>query len=447
MKRLATYFIILCVFASTAASARTESQLKAETLYLQALELYHKGEVKLAGDLLDKAAELDPSNDAVHYYRGYVAAAANDASGALKRFSTAYGLDSTNVWYAMRLAHLCSLTGQEDRADSLYSALRKARPGDTGIMSSLVEVYLRESKYAEADSLLSMIERVEGHNDYVDVTRIELARQKGDYASLFNRLDGYFSRPEVPAGLKRDMMDRMLNGSDPRFNYIHLQDYERLLTTCLSVHPADTAITHLAGGFYYATQKNEKLFSLCSKHPDDVKIMVLAATACFAMGDYDESIEYGKKILSLSSDDLDMVINALNLIGDSHFCLENYNESFKAYEKILKLRPGYVPALNNYAYYLSVIGQSLPKAARMSRKTIDAEPENATYLDTYAWILYQQKKYKAAQSVFKKAMVYGGKDSPEILRHYAATLDALGQNALAEGYRQQAVVKENGRKN
>ena len=53
--------------------------------------------------------------------------------------------------------------------------------------------------------------------------------------------------------------------------------------------------------------------------------------------------------------------------------------------------------MNNYAYYLSINGDDLQKAEQMSYKTVQAEPKNATYLDTYAWILFLQKRYTEAK--------------------------------------------------
>ena len=114
------------------------------------------------------------------------------------------------------------------------------------------------------------------------------------------------------------------------------------------------------------------------------------------------------------------------------------------YDKALKINPDYCPALNNYAYFMSCRGKKLKRCLEMSAKVIEADPENVTYLDTYGWILYKMKRYGEARNIFKKIMSLGGKESVEILKHYADVLSALGETALADGYRQQAKLKENG---
>ena len=91
--------------------------------------------------------------------------------------------------------------------------------------------------------------------------------------------------------------------------------------------------------------------------------------------------------------------------------------------------------LNNYAYYLSLEGKNLKKARDMSSKTITSEPDNPTYLDTYAWILHLMGLDIEAKSYFKHAMLYGGKESKTILEHYAIVLEALGEKDLSVYYK------------
>jgi tetratricopeptide (TPR) repeat protein len=91
-----------------------------------------------------------------------------------------------------------------------------------------------------------------------------------------------------------------------------------------------------------------------------------------------------------------------------------------------------------------VEGRKLKKACDMSYKTVIAEPDNATYLDTYAWILHLQGKDDAAKLFFKKAMLYGGKESAVILDHYAEVLYALKEYDVAFIYWNMALQKDEG---
>ena len=78
----------------------------------------------------------------------------------------------------------------------------------------------------------------------------------------------------------------------------------------------------------------------------------------------------------------------------------------------------------------------------MSKKTSEAEPSNATYLDTYGWILYLMGRHIESKAIFKQAMIYGGKESSVILDHYAEVLYALEEYDLAFIYWDQAMLKD-----
>lgn len=108
--------------------------------------------------------------------------------------------------------------------------------------------------------------------------------------------------------------------------------------------------------------------------------------------------------------------------------------AFKYYDMALAIDHDYTPVLNNYAYYLSMLGRNLKKAYQMSERTVRKEPDNATYLDTFGWILHLQGRDVEAKPQFKHAMLYGGKDSATILLHYAEVLYALKDYDLAVVY-------------
>lgn len=53
----------------------------------------------------------------------------------------------------------------------------------------------------------------------------------------------------------------------------------------------------------------------------------------------------------------------------------------------------------------------------MSRKTIDAQPDNSTFLDTYAWILFKEGKYADAKTYIDRAIQNDSTLSDVVLEH------------------------------
>jgi len=79
----------------------------------------------------------------------------------------------------------------------------------------------------------------------------------------------------------------------------------------------------------------------------------------------------------------------------------------------------------------------------MSKKTIDAEPQNPTYLDTFGWILHVMGRHQEAKAIFRQVMMYGGRElGAEVLDHYAEVLFALKEYDLAFVYWEQAKARE-----
>ena len=150
----------------------------------------------------------------------------------------------------------------------------------------------------------------------------------------------------------------------------------------------------------------------------------------FWMGQNDEALDVLSRGLRRVNTDKDKAL-LYNLRGDFHHTLGNTPAMYADYDSTLIYDPENINVLNNYAYYLSVEGRDLKRAQRMSAKTLEAEPLNATYLDTYAWILFRMKKYQEALGYMEKALRYLDRDNPEIYEHYGDVLFMCGEKEKA----------------
>ncbi|WP_192822336.1 tetratricopeptide repeat protein [Rufibacter sp. LB8] len=139
-----------------------------------------------------------------------------------------------------------------------------------------------------------------------------------------------------------------------------------------------------------------------------------------------KSLEYGRR---LSANNRELFLQFNLQLGDAYNSLEQFDQSDQAYEAVLQLDPANPHALNNYSYFLSLRSQNLPKAKAMAGVLVAQFPENATYLDTYAWVLYKMKDYAEAKRVLEKAVAVSS--DATIIEHYGDVLYQLGQKDLA----------------
>ena len=127
------------------------------------------------------------------------------------------------------------------------------------------------------------------------------------------------------------------------------------------------------------------------------------------------------------------------MIGDLLHEQGKYEEAYAAYDSCLQWKPDNIGCLNNYAYFLSEEGRELPKAEQMSYRTVKAEPGNATYLDTYAWILFKQQRFEEARIYIDQAVAADSAQSAVIVEHAGDIYMMAGDSAKAMEYWQKAL--------
>lgn len=132
---------------------------------------------------------------------------------------------------------------------------------------------------------------------------------------------------------------------------------------------------------------------------------------------------------------LDKLSSLFTAMGDAWHAGEQRDSSYQAFENAIVLDDSNVLAKNNYAYFLSIEGGDLEKAKELSSATITGEnAKNATYLDTYAWILHRKGEDQEAEKYQKQAievMEEAEYESAEIYDHYGDILESLGNIAGA----------------
>ncbi len=135
-----------------------------------------------------------------------------------------------------------------------------------------------------------------------------------------------------------------------------------------------------------------------------------------------ESLEMAEKYIV---DKTAMRSDILSTLGDTYNSLELYEKSDEVYEEALSMNPNNEHVLNNYSYYLSLRNERLDEAAEMCEKLMQMSPDNSTYQDTYAWVLYKQGKYDEALELIVKAVV--DSESGVVHEHHGDILFKLGR--------------------
>lgn len=442
MKKTLSYIILSFVTLALAAQTPADLRSTLETQLIDAVTDIAAENIGAALPKLESIVKADSTFDAARYYLGLCEYSAERFDDALDNFKAAASLDSLNMTYLDALAMMYVGMNRRDSLVSVYKTqirLRPERYKTPRAMTLIGDDYLANGQDSLAEE--SYQEALSLDSDYAPAmaSLSQFYGMKGNMPALFSVLSKFSSNPEIACAPKCEFLEDMFSRFNPKVYQIWKNQLDTLVQNCLETHPMDTSALKFAGAWYYGTGREDRgleyydqWLELCpdSPGPHFVKMSLLIANK-----EWDSVIEEADRMAVLFRDDLETLVSVLCTKGDAYSAKKQRSKAFKCYEQALSIDPENIMTLNNYAYYLSLAGRKLDKAAQMSYKTIQKEPDNATYLDTYGWILYMQKKPAEAKPYFKRAIIYGGKKSPVILEHYSKVLEALGEKDLAEYYR------------
>ncbi|MDB5023157.1 MAG: tetratricopeptide repeat protein [Mucilaginibacter sp.] len=367
--------------------------------------------------------------------------------------------------------------GKVDRAAADLEAMIAANPRQIRYYLFLAEVYNSNGLADKALATLQSARKIDPNNGQVHLALADIYRDKKSYEDSFNELTLAFAIPDLDI----DQKIKIVSGYLPKFPDPNAKasalELSRLLT---AAHPDDYRAYALYGdmllqnGKYKDAKVNykksvalngqvyqvrEQLIRLdlgdndmdaalkdgqdaLSLFPNQAWLNYLVGVAWLQKKDFKKALEYVKNASSLETQDKDLLAQCFSSMGDCYHSLNDLASSDESYEKALGYNPDNAYTLNNYAYYLSVRGLSLDKAADMSRHSNELQPNTASFEDTYAWILFKQKKYADARLWMEKALSHDKDHSAVQFEHYGDIMFYLGDaDAAVQNWKK---AKDNG---
>ncbi len=335
-------------------------------------------------------------------------------------------------------------------------------PKDAQLYGMLAEIYQSMGNKEKALETYDMILKIDPDNPYIHLSLADFYRSNGEKEKSVDELKKAFLNKELDIDTKISILS-----SYYALIGVHPELQEQALEMCqllISSHPSEPHAHAVYGDFLNQAKKFSqareeylKAKSLGSKEfivysqilfldsqlqlwdslktdskeaieifPDQPVVYFFNGIANIQMKNFTEAV-------SVLNSGVKMVVDNKNLegqfytnLGDAYNELKNYIKSDESYEKALSINPDDANVLNNYAYYISIRGERLEKAEEMSRKSNELEPTQASYQDTYGWIMYKQDKFDDAKMWIEKAMTNGADKSAAVLEHYGDILFKLG---------------------
>jgi tetratricopeptide (TPR) repeat protein len=314
-----------------------------------------------------------------------------------------------------------------DKAFEIYQQVLKTDPLNAYVYISLSEYYKSVDLPEKAmESIVSALK-----NEQLGVeTKMEVL---GQYVEKITQDSTKLDETESLFKLLVDRypMEEQVHGYYAVFLQFRNRNKEAIseLETMININPKNAQTWLRLCQIYLAERNFDELKKLTGRAIVDVPNIptwyFYRGIALFQLEDFVGALDTYKEGLSyVAAEQVVLKSDFYAQIADIYFKLEKKDSAFANYENSLAANPKNLLVMNNYAYYLSLEKLELKKAERMSAKTVELEPKNSTYLDTYAWILYQQENYSLAKFYIERAVDNLSKeeDSGIILEHYGDIL-------------------------
>ena len=302
-------------------------------------------------------------------------------------------------------------------------------PNNYSAQTAMRAYYLGERDTLRADSLTRsiLLNPETTLEDKITLLRQEISYNEsngGDSTHVLSMFREMLALPEPSADIAEFCAAYMNMKQMPR------DSVSAMLHTVLRLAPDNASARLQLVQYAWESDNNDEVVSLCQSarlyNPDEMAFYYYQGMAFYRQNDYDHALEAFQNGISVITENSNpaIVSDFYAVMGDLLHQKGRQREAFEAYDSCLQWKPDNIGCLNNYAYYLSELGQQLDKAERMSNLTIKAEPQNSTYLDTYAWILFMQKRYEEAMGYITKAVENDSLHSSVILEH-AGDINAM----------------------
>ncbi|MGY3054645.1 tetratricopeptide (TPR) repeat protein [Pedobacter sp. UYEF25] len=433
--------------------------------YLQLLAEIYKAANNMSqlDNVLNKLIALDPQNSAYYFEKANVLLLTNkeeEAKVIYKIIEQKFGLSAALSASRKRMEQDHAKPGDMVRLldsnnasakDYLYAAellmekgnnnealmvLEKAAPIDPDnfqILLALADAYCKMGKTSESfEALKSAFEQQEmplgekvqiigrlfsklsNPQDLKNVTVLTeiLARQNPtDSKALALQADALFKQEKFVEALKK--YEESLKINNQEFNV-----WEGLINT-----------HNLIGQYAEAIKVCNEALTI---YPNQASIYYFLAYSQYRTETLNEALTNVENALSLASEDHSLLAQIYALKADILINKNKYEDAKDAFHQAMKEEPDNYQLMTKAAYFLALREEDLAVAQGYAETAAKARPKNAAILDTYAFVLFKQKKYALAKQFIESAIQNKKTNDGVYLEHYGDILYFLGEyeNAL-----------------
>lgn len=376
--------------------------------------------VVLFEDLVEEA----PGNTELHFYLSelYIRLSAFEkAIQSLDRLENNIGMHES---ISLQKYKLYELIGESEKGLEEMMRLAAKFPQEARYQLILGDIYLLKKDPETALSYYDKALLLDPRNPYYVVSMLNYYQFKKDNEAMGKFFDEIMDNFSQDVELNRMYAQFLLTKGEIEKAKFHFQ-----IVTEADPEDYESWRSLLAISFREDNQEEVIRISDAARihFPEIPEFFFYKGIALYQLGNYSGALEtFQEGVEFIAPENRQLLSSFYGQIGGAYHKTGEVEKAFEAYDTALNFNENNISVLNDYAYFLSLEKRDLERAERMSSKCVQLDPQNPTYIDTYAWVFFQRENYNLAKFYIEKAIANGGDISYEIIDHYGDILFKTG---------------------
>ena len=396
-------------------------------------------------DAINRLEEMDGENDQLSLMRMNAYEMKGDAKGAYNTLKALADSHPNDPNFKLMLGNWLMQHKRQQEAYDIYSGVLKSEPDNSMAQSCLYDYYNGTGQDALANEMMN---RLLYGKETPQETRVQFLRNAiqqnekngGDSTAVVKLFQ------KVQTVVPRDTTVAQLKAAYYSLKKFPKDSIDNALAQLIRLQPDNAEARVQLIQDKWSSQDWKEIAALSEPgmlyNPDFLPFYFFTGLSRYYLKDDKGALDALRKGTAFINDQSNTAIVAeiYSIMGEIYSTNGMKKEAYAAYDSCLQYDPNNLGTLNNYAYFLSVDGINLDKAEKMSAKVIASEPKNATYLDTYAWILYKLGRYADAKIYIDQTLKFATDStmSNTLYEHAADIYAALGNYGPAASFCEKA---------
>lgn len=405
-----------------------------DVLFFLASTYSDEGDYTGSNEIYARILKLQGPDIQIHYqrFRNFTMQEMHDE--AIEELEIIYRMEPENTSIMQTLGALYLDNDQTEKALEIYEEALQANPRQPEVKIALSDLYIQEDDWDRAGPLLyevmgDSLVQPQVKSELVQFLMARFVRDQENAVLRDNTADIielYAENYPDDAPAQALAADFFLTIEDYTMALLKLRETIRLMP---ENEPAWRQMVQLL----YTQNEFDELISIKDEVekqvPEDAFIRFFIGNAYSITHDPQNAIEW-LELATKAPARANFKSIVYGSLGDTYYTVERYDDAWSAYEKSIELDPANSTSLNNYAYYLSVRNEKIEVAYEMSKKSLENEPHNPSFLDTLGWIYFKKGDYAKAYE-YISASIDNGAASATVYEHLGDVYDKLGDDNKA----------------